>query len=147
MEGSAKCAFKWTHLPANTKTNLQTHVLSRSHTTCPSGQHNQAPSIRTNSHRQTRQAILLWKPNLYPKIVLLCLVWRFSHAITANKERQTASKGLNQARKQEEWDRKSCPVWKTACLDNLVASTWANLGNEVVRILILTNRPNNGFSH
>lgn len=83
---------EWT----GTHTNNHTHrhklslASSRAHTTHPPGPNNQAPSIRTNSQRLPGQAPSLWKPSLYSKPALLCLVWRFSH--TANKDPQTAAR-------------------------------------------------------
>lgn len=61
------------HSINGTHTNIQTdtHTPSLSHTlTHPPGLNNQAPSIRTNSHRLSRQAPSLWKPSLYSKPVL-----------------------------------------------------------------------------
>lgn len=73
---------------ANTQTDVYT--LSLTHTltatTHPPSLDNRVPSIRTNSQRLTRQALSLWKPSFYSKPVLLCLVRRFSHVMTANKD-------------------------------------------------------------
>lgn len=66
------------------------------------GLNNQAPSISTNSHRLPGQAPSPWKPSLFSKPVLLCLVLRFSRRITFNKDQWANAK----AKKTGETDRR-----------------------------------------
>ena len=101
-------AWEVTHTHAHTHTDTHTH-------THPLGPNNQAPSIRTNSRRLPGQAPSPWKPSLYSKPVLLCLVWRFSHRITFNKDQQTKEKDLNQARIMDRKKRtEEATIWVSA---------------------------------
>lgn len=61
----------WMDEQAQTKTYRNTYSRSLTHHT---GLNHQAPSIRTNSHMLPGQVPSLWKPSLYSKPVLLCLV-------------------------------------------------------------------------
>lgn len=88
------------------------HPYTHKHITRPAGLNNRAPSIRTNSHRLTRQVPSLWKPSLETHLALSCLeVFRTQSLPTKNSRLLLLQKKkVEPGKRKQGWQEKSWPM-------------------------------------